>query len=97
MADRIDGDRAAETMHQIYAICGLARAVELEDVRAAVNAVSRLDAVLPILDPTAYQDLIHNPNSDANRELLSAFSTFRHAVERVAERFPDHMAAEQMR
>ncbi len=91
----MDGDRAAETIRSIAIYAGLARSISLEEVQEAVNGVSRMDAVMPMLDPTAYRALVYSKHSNANRELVAAFSTFRHAVEKVAEMYPEEMVAER--
>lgn len=91
MSGPIDGDSAAETMHQIYAYAGLARLITVEDVRNVEAGLSRYDTVMPILDPTSYRDTITGPNSDANREIVGAFATFRRELERIVGRHP-HLA-----
>lgn len=74
---------ALDTAMLIHAYAGVAGQIPLGDAEALVTGVDHMDAVLPIIDPTAYRDLLINRDSPLNRRLYRAFLAFRREVEAI--------------
>ncbi len=65
------------------AISRLASLIPTEHVEAFLAETERMHAVMPILDPTAYRDIIHNPDSERWVRLVRAFLTFRREIDAI--------------
>ena len=72
-----------DTKHQMEMIGRLVLLVPLADVRAVYDAIARVDTILPIVDPTAYRNLLGTLGG--HREFVRAFLDFRQALERIVE------------
>lgn len=68
-----------ETKHQIEAVARIALAVDLEAVDQLLHRLSWIDAVGPVVDPTAYRDVMGNIPD--HRKLIRAFAAFRRELE----------------
>lgn len=71
----------AETMKQIELYAGLANLIPLADAQAVLDEIGRTETLMPILDPTAYRNIMGNIPGHAR--LVRAFVTFRSALEEI--------------
>jgi hypothetical protein len=80
----------SETMsHMISALryfALLSTQVTEEDANMAQTAMSQIDTVGPILDPSRYRVLLQNGSLDKQREIINLFISTR---DKLRELFPD--------
>lgn len=71
-----------ETLIQIQTMARLIRNISIEDAQALAAEIDHIEAVLPMLDPTAWMRIANTEGG--HRELVQAFLTFRRTVEELA-------------
>ncbi len=68
----------------ILSLARTAQPIPVDQVQLLIETANRADAIMPILDPTAYRDGMDN--LEDQRILANGFLAFRRAVEEVRER-----------
>ena len=72
-----------ETLATIQMIARLTLAVSPADLGAVESELSHIHAVMPILDPTRYRDIM--PTMGGHEDLVRAFARFHAAVWHIVE------------
>lgn len=73
----------ADIKQQIEIIGQLAMHIPLADAEDVLRAIDRVHTILPIVDPTAYRNILGT--IDGHRDLVAAFATFRRELDRIVE------------
>lgn len=74
-----------EMIHQtIVSLCRASLIVTTDEVRTVLDEISRMDSVMPIVNPTGYRGIMEN--IDDHREMVEAFAEFRGRLEKLKER-----------
>ena len=68
------------TKDLIDGLCRMALLIPVADAQALLREFDRMDAVMPIVDPTGYRALLRT--MPAHRRVAEAFLTFRQVLER---------------
>lgn len=82
------GGTTVGDVHQVNVQIGLlmrfALTIPLDQVEAAISVCTQQETLMPLLDPTRYRR--EAKAIESNRELLTAFRTFRQTLERLRAR-----------
>lgn len=70
-------------MQILTLIVPLAHTISVEQCEQALERIDRYDAVMPIIDPTAYRDSMRQ--AERNTEIVQAFTRFRRVIEQEAQ------------
>lgn len=76
----------ALTKSQIDTVCQIALMIPVADAEAVLNEMGRMDALMPIVDPTGYRKIMRNV--PGHEDEVRAFLTFRRELERIAPKEP---------
>lgn len=86
MKTREENERAArEYIESLVPVMQLVRLIDVDAIRGIVEEYERSHSWLPVVDPTAYRNMLYDPNTDCNVKAIRAFLAYRKALDEIAE------------
>jgi hypothetical protein len=81
MTDVVETQPADATLDMVQAFARVATCVSVVDAEALLREIEHTDAIMPILDPTAYMKI--GANIPGHRRLVRAFLAFRRELREI--------------